>query len=112
LRSPSEIGKALSWTVTSHTYTSKYNAKLNKCFVHTEANYSTQIGKSWKATTSKSLNDAYGGQWYATYSWTSDDIKKYWEVPPSVCELTPKSSEKTNCKSLDEYMAFVAVYME
>jgi len=41
-----------------------------------------------------------------------DQTKKYWEVPPTTCELIPTSREKTICSSRDEFDAFVSKYME
>jgi len=58
------------------------------------------------------LTDAFERRIFATYGWTSQAGKKYWEVPPRTCELTPTSHETINCSSKEEFDAFVAKYME
>jgi hypothetical protein len=57
------------------------------------------------------LYDAAERRVYAAYLWISG-TKKYWEVPPSQCELTPSYTEKRFCKTEDEFNAFIAEYME
>jgi hypothetical protein len=71
-----------------------------------------EYGFGGKSSTSKNLYDAIERRFYAAYLWTSRADKKYWEVPPMVCELTPSHGEKKYCKSEDEFNAFVAEYME
>jgi hypothetical protein len=58
------------------------------------------------------LTDAYERRIYANYQWISRPNKKYWEVPPSTCELIPSLKEKRHCNSREEFDAFVADYME
>jgi hypothetical protein len=89
-------------------YHSHYNTKLNKCLIDIEG--TEPIGQ--ELITSAILMDAFKRRVYASYQWSTKPNKKYWEVPPIICELTPTSHEKTNCSSKDEYDAFVAKYME
>jgi len=89
-------------------YESHYNAKINRCLMLVIRTYS--FGK--ETSTSKSLYDAIERRQYGQYLWTSREGKKYWEVPPLSCELTPSHSETQYCKSEDEFSAFVAKYME
>jgi hypothetical protein len=58
--------------------------------------------------------DAYENREYASYFWIPDPrgVKKYWEMPPNSCELTPSIREKRFCTSEEEYDEFVAGYME
>jgi hypothetical protein len=64
------------------------------------------------SNTSVYLMDANERRQYAFYLWISRKDKKYWEVPPSNCELTPSLREKKLCTSREEFDAFVADYME
>ena len=98
-------------------YVSHYNAKLNRCFVLVDGSSQAPDGRFG---TNSQLADAFERRIYATYGWTSEKGKRYWEVPPTICELMPKGKpalnedhrETTNCSSKDEYDAFVAKYME
>jgi hypothetical protein len=58
------------------------------------------------------ITDAYERRIYANYQWISRPNKKYWEVPPSTCELIPSLKDKRHCNSREEFDAFVADYME
>lgn len=89
---------------TLDSWQSHYNTKLNKCFV--------TVNSMQGEIVAKNLVDAYEQRVYASYMWKADKVKKYWEVPPFECELTPPSSDVTHCKTQDEYDAFVASYME
>jgi hypothetical protein len=62
--------------------------------------------------TSKLLADAYEQRVYGHYVWTSVEGKKFWDVPPVICELIPSIAQKTFCSSPEEFDAFVAKYME
>ncbi len=86
-------------------YQSHYSAERNKCFMTLEV-----LGNN--GYQSKSLFDAYENRSFAEYLWTPQEGKKYWEVPPISCTLTPSSNDERACKSEDEYKAFVAGYME
>src|SRR5215472_4767069 len=71
-------------------YVGHYNTKLNRCFVLVD---STSLGPNGQFFTSTQLVDAFERRIYATYYWMSHKDKKYWEVPPISCELTPTSPE-------------------
>lgn len=86
------------------SYQSHYNTKLNKCFILVHSIQGT--------TVSKFLLDAYEQRSYAYYMWMADKGKKYWEVPPVICALTPLSEDESSCNSEGEYNTFVARYME
>lgn len=89
-------------------YQSHYNAKLNKCFMSLESTSFATGGMF----VNKFLFDAYEQREYGQYMWMADKVKKFWEVPPITCELTPSLADKSLCNSEDEYKAFVARYME
>jgi hypothetical protein len=89
-------------------YESHYNAKINRCLMLVTRIMT--VGN--KSHTSKNLYDAIERRPYAGYVWIAREDKKYWEVPPVSCELTPTHNETQYCKSEDEFNAFVAKYME
>lgn len=94
----------------SDLYQSHYNPKLGKCFVEiTSTDLSTSPGTE---AINRVLFDAVERRVYAEYGWMSSKTKKYWEVPPWNCRLTPSSANEQPCKSEDEYKAFVAKYIE
>jgi len=89
----------------TNDYESHYNPKLNRCFIAIDT--TEPMGKEVFVTAL--LMDAFERRVYASSSRTG---KKYWEVPPTTCDLTPTSQDKRTCSSKDEYDAFVAKYME
>jgi hypothetical protein len=89
-------------------YESHYNTKINRCLMLVTRMYSFRK----QTSTSKNLFDAIERRAYGAYLWTTREGKKYWEVPPVSCELTPTHGETQYCKSEDEFNAFVAKYME
>ena len=93
----------------SSDYQSHYYTKTGKCLMLVETTEMTAFGNS--ATTAY-LIDANEGRPYASYEWMSRKDKKYWEVPPTVCELSPSLLDKRNCKTREEFDAFVAGYLE
>ena len=84
-------------------YKSHYNPILRKCFV---------IFKNGPFI--ESLMDAYEQRDYATYMWYASDTndKSNPLNEPKICNLIPSASDERNCKSYEEYKAFVATYME
>jgi hypothetical protein len=92
----------------SRNYQSYYNSKLNKCFVLVETN--RMLGED--SITSVYLADPYERRTYADYLWIWRENKGYSETPPSKCELVPSLREKRDCKTREEFDAFVAGYME
>jgi hypothetical protein len=98
-------------------YSSHYNTKLQKCLMLVEAQH--QLGHLTQASpsgptssTTAALTDAYERRTYAVYVWMSRPDKKYWEVPPTSCELIPTPREKRNCATREEFDDFVARYLE
>jgi hypothetical protein len=95
----------------SSDYESHYNTKIKKCLMLIEST-STMASGNGNITTSAMLVDAYERHLYASYIWITSPPKKYWEVPPTECELIPASQKKKICTSRDEFDAFVAGYLE
>jgi hypothetical protein len=89
-------------------YQSHYNTKIKKCLLLLETLHA--LGN--ELSTSVTLTDAYERRTYASYLWISRENKKYWDVPPSECELIPTLREKRTCATREEFDAFVAEYME
>jgi len=87
--------------------TNHYNSKLGKCFVVIEVTDTTTPGT---AVTNKFLADAFEEKSYAEYQWHSDKVKKYWEVPPLVCNVTLPSGEVRVCHSSGEFDDLIKVY--
>ncbi|MES2181110.1 MAG: hypothetical protein V4493_03315 [Pseudomonadota bacterium] len=81
------------------SYQSHYNTKLNKCFISIQSLDNNGV-------VSESMFDAYEQRGYGFY------IGKIGTDKPTYCNLTPSSTEKSNCKSKDEYEVFVSHYME
>jgi hypothetical protein len=93
----------------SSDYQSHYNTKIGKCLMFVESMGSLAGGEM---STTAYLIDANERRQYAFYLWLSKKDKKYWEVPPSSCDLTPSLKEKKFCTSREEFDEFVAAYME
>ena len=89
-------------------YQSHYNVKLGKCLMLVER--SDMLGS--QSITTAYVMDANERRQYATYVWMSREGKKYWEVPPMACELTPSLREKRFCKTREEFDEFAEPYME
>jgi hypothetical protein len=94
---------------TSADYQSHYNTKTGKCLMLVET---TDMLAGGTSSTTAYLMDANERRQYATYLWMSRKDKKYWEVPPTVCELDPSLREKQTCKTREEFDGFVAGYLE
>jgi hypothetical protein len=92
----------------SSDYQSHYNTKIGKCLMFVESMAS--VGE--EMSTTAYLIDANERRQYAYYLWMTKKDKKYWEVPPSSCELTQSFKEKKSCTSREEFDEFVAGYME
>ena len=99
-----------SFPLVSADYQSHYNTKIKKCLVLIEANHSAT--KNEQISTSVLLTDAFERRVYANYLWISRPNKMYWEVPPMTCELLPSLRDQKQCKTREEFDAFVADYME
>jgi hypothetical protein len=103
-----EQANTQSLSLTTSDYQSHYNTKLGKCLILVDYIYQTG-NPIWTAAF---LMDAFERKMYAVYLWKTHETKKYWEVPPVSCELTPSLSAKKFCSSREEFDAFVAGYME
>jgi hypothetical protein len=62
--------------------------------------------------TTKFVLDAFERKSYAEYTWKTDPVKKYWEVPPTECVVTLADRTRKICKSSEEFDALVKPYME
>lgn len=102
-------GKAIGVSEIDSNYRSHYNTKMGKCLMLVKKNRMLGAGNS---STTAYLIDANERRPYATYVWISQKDKKYWEVPPSACELDRSLREKKTCKTREEFDAFVAGYLE
>lgn len=103
--------KQAGWDKDWAGFTNHYNEKLNRCFMLveiTDASKST-LGMIWRY---KTLTDAFEGKTIGLFVWHTEKGKKYWEVPPFQCELTPPAGERVFCKSEEEFDEFVKTYME
>ena len=87
-----------------------YNPKLGKCLMLIEDMDAKTV--RGQVTTSKTLSDAFEGKVYASYIWSTQKDKKYWEVPPLECKVTPLSGEEQTCHSDAEFDALIKQYME
>jgi hypothetical protein len=93
----------------SADYQSHYNTKTGKCLMLVET---TDMLGGGTSSTAAYLMDANERRPYATYLWMSRKDKKYWDVPPTACELNPSLREKRTCKTREEFDGFVAGYLE
>jgi hypothetical protein len=94
----------------SADYSNHYNSKLKKCFVMIKANdMKTAPGTMYVTMT---VADAVEGKTYGQYMWKSDKVKKYWEVPPIMCQGTAIDGSEKTCKSQEEFAALMSGYMD
>jgi hypothetical protein len=82
-------------------YVSHYNAELNRCFM------TVDTGTIRPLRITKFLYDAYEQRQYAGFQLTGNSRN-----PPDVCALKSPGEKRKLCKSVGEYEAFVARYME
>lgn len=85
-----------------------FNVSLGRCLLKIERT-STIGSTQW---TNKSVMDAFEQKVFATYAWKSDAVKKYWEVPPVMCEVTSTAGKRQPCGSEDEFEALIKQYMD
>jgi type II secretory pathway pseudopilin PulG len=88
-------------------YSNHYNATLNKCMVRLER----QLATGQVTYVFKNVFDAFENKDVGTYVWHTVGDKKYWEVPPSQCQVVSTSGEKQACQSEDEFNKLTDVYM-
>ncbi len=100
--------KNLKTVIISGNYQSHYNMKLGKCLMLVERSDMLDA----QSITTAYVMDANEHRMYAVYVWMSREGKKYWEVPPMACDLTPSLREKRFCKTREEFDEFAAPYME
>ena len=91
------------------SFINHYNVKLNRCLIETEQDLVQFLDTFWNY---KIVSDAYEGTVFASYSWHSDRVKKYWEMPPVECKVTLPSGDDELCKSSEEFDKMVKVYMQ
>jgi hypothetical protein len=89
-------------------YQSHYNMALGRCLIEMDGRDANEKF----VTTTKSVTDAFENRVFALYVWMSQPPKKYWEVPPFQCELTPSANEKRTCTTEQEVDDFAAGLME
>jgi hypothetical protein len=89
----------------SVNYRSRYNLKLNRCFVSIQT--SDMVGN--QVVTGAVLIDAFERRIYASYSFTSPEPnKKYVGIGPQLsCVLAPLGQAQTHCSSKDEIDALL-----
>ena len=90
------------------SYIDHYDAKENVCYVAIVQFDSIDGGKT--ITTSTGVFDAFENTSYANYVWTSDKTKKYWQVKPAWCTVSPPGLPDVICKSGDEFNDLVEKY--
>jgi hypothetical protein len=86
------------------TFLNHYSETLNKCFIEIQ-DIDASIG------TTKVIDDAFEGKTYANYFWRGEKGKKYWEVPPAICNVTI-SGKDAECESSDEFDKLAEAYMD
>lgn len=91
-----------------NSFQNHYQSKLNKCMLLLE----TQNVSGETVYTFKFIIDAFENKNYGEYTWRTDPVKKYWEVPPLSCNVYAISGEKKNCRSEEEFVKFASEYME
>lgn len=89
----------------STSYTNHFDANTTTCYVEIFDSFSIDGGKTM--TTSKVISDAFEGRTYASYMWSSDTVKKFWEVKPTLCTVTPRNQDEIICQSEAEFDSLV-----
>jgi hypothetical protein len=91
----------------SADYESHYNTKLRKCLVL------IHLVKVTGPFTSiiRQVSDVFERHIYGDYLWQSQSGKKYWEVEPITCEVTPTLALRRRCRSREEFDAMISDFM-
>ena len=84
-----------------------YSTKFKRCFVYVQ-NIANKAKTIW---TYRNVYDAFEGKAYGTYAWHTVDDKKYWEVPPVMCEVISPVGDKQLCLSGEDFTHLIKVYM-
>jgi hypothetical protein len=90
------------------SYINHNDANANVCYVAIVRFDSIDGGQTM--TTSTGVFDAFENTSYATYVWTSDKTKKYWQVKPTMCSVRPPGMPSVTCKSDAEFDELVEKY--
>jgi hypothetical protein len=93
-------------------YQSHYNAKANRCFLTVDSTSGLSKGGVFK---NRFLIDAYEQKGYAEFNqmfYKGIKDAKAWSDSSMHCMLMPSSPNQHPCKSEEEYLAFVAGYIE
>lgn len=92
----------------SYDYTSHYDTRANVCYILVHG------GGVFRDTGSPSVSntvfDAFEGRTFASYMWINSENKKYWEVAPMECTVTPRGQEEILCKSSGEFEKLIDKY--
>lgn len=80
------------------TYTSHYDPTVNVCYVRVESFSAEKF-----PVVTDVVYDAFGGRVYANYTWINSHNKKFWEVPPSTCEIHIPGKPDETCKTNAEF---------
>jgi len=96
----------------AYEFTSHYDAQNNVCYVlvHGSGVVKGNASGSSSPYVSYSVFDAIEGRTYGEYVWINSTQKKYWEVPPMICNVNPRASDKILCKSDDEFDQLIDKY--
>lgn len=86
-------------------YTSHYEPTVNVCYIRVN---STSVKKFPIVT--DVVYDAFGGRIYANYMWINSQNKKFWEVPPSKCEIYIPDKPVEKCNSAEEFNKLTGKY--
>jgi len=87
------------------SYTSHYDPRVNVCYVRINRTF---VGTANALTLT--ITDAFEGRVYATYVWSNPGNKKFWEVPPSNCEINVPGKDTIKCTSSDEFDSLTEKY--
>jgi hypothetical protein len=82
-------------------YVSHYDAKAGVCYVAIRG--IDTYDKNQTFTHHTVVFDAFEGRVFASYVWRSDKAKKFWEVSPIECSVTPRGKDAINCKDGTEF---------
>ena len=83
---------------TISSYTSHYDPTVNVCYIRVNSTSAEKF-----PTVVDVVYDAFGGRVYANYMWINSQNKKYWEVPPSKCEIYVPGKATEACHSDSEF---------
>ena len=91
-------------SATAQEFTSHYDTESRVCYIL------VHVARDAGLTVSYTVFDAVEGRSYASYIWVNPQKKKFWEVSPAECMISPRGGEKIQCKDSDEFDALVDKY--